>query len=191
MLTPREIHEIEFRRVLRGYEPAEVDAFVERVVKSYEALYQENKNLKARLRKAEEALRSRSERSDLTEEVLRLAQQAAQDLKQAAEREAEALLTEARTQAADLLAEAERDLAALERRIDWLRNEELRFRQRLRQIFREGLELLDSEPPGEPSERGVPGALLRKATGRREAAAQEPQGTGPASLIPAEMVPKA
>ena len=36
MLTPRDIHEAEFKRVWRGYDPEEVDDFLRRVVVEYE-----------------------------------------------------------------------------------------------------------------------------------------------------------
>lgn len=146
MLTPREIHEMEFNRVFRGYEPEEVDAFVEKVVKGYEALYQENKELRARLKEKEAQLRSHQEHFVYTDEAIKLAKQAGEDAKRAAEQQAESIIQLAQTKAAEIVAAAERETAAMRRRVAWLQHEENRFRQRLQQLFSEGLEMLEQIP---------------------------------------------
>lgn len=146
MLTPREIHEMEFNRVFRGYEPEEVDAFVERVVKGYETLYQENKELKARLRETEKQLQSKRDHFVYTDEAIKLAKQAGEEAKQAAEHRAKAIVQEAQTKAAEIVAAAEREMASMRRQVAWLQHEENRFRHRLQQLFTEGLELLEQVP---------------------------------------------
>lgn len=146
MLTPREIHEMEFTRVFRGYEPAEVDAFIEKVVKGYEALYQENKELREKLKEKEAQLRKHQEHFVYTDEAIKLAKQAGEDVKRAAEKQAESIIQAAKTKAAEIIAAAERETAAMRRRIAWLQYEESRFRQRLQQLFTEGLEMLQQIP---------------------------------------------
>lgn len=146
MLTPREIHEMEFTRVFRGYEPAEVDAFIEKVVKGYEALYQENKELREQLKEKEAQLRKHQEHFVYTDEAIKLAKQAGEDVKRAAEMQAESIIQAARTKAAEIIAAAERDTAAMRRQVEWLQREENRFRQRLRQLFTEGLQMLEQIP---------------------------------------------
>src|SRR5690625_441754 len=146
VLTPREIHEMEFTRVFRGYEPEEVDAFVERVVKGYEALYQENRDLKAHIKEAEKELESNREHFVYTDEAIKLAKQAGDDARRAAEQQAEAIIQLAETKAAEIVAAAERETASMRRRVAWLQNEESRFRQRLQRLFAEGLELLEQVP---------------------------------------------
>lgn len=146
MLTPREIHEMEFTRVFRGYEPEEVDAFVEKVVKGYEALYQENKELRERLKEKEEQLRKHEEQFVYTDEAIKLAKQAGEHLKEAAKKEADSIIQAARTKAEEIVAAAERETAAMKRRVAWLQHEESRFRQRLQQLFTEGLQMLEEIP---------------------------------------------
>ena len=48
-LTPMEISNKEFERVLRGYTTEEVDEFLDRVVEDYEDLYKENSKLREKL----------------------------------------------------------------------------------------------------------------------------------------------
>ena len=57
MLTPRDIHEAEFKRVWKGYNPEEVDEFLQRVVIEYEALYRENERLRRRIAELESGAR--------------------------------------------------------------------------------------------------------------------------------------
>lgn len=55
MLTPLDIQNAVFHRSFRGYNEAEVDDFLDRVVAEYEQLYRENLALKAQLAGREEA----------------------------------------------------------------------------------------------------------------------------------------
>jgi len=53
VLTPRDILQAEFKRVWKGYNPDEVDAFLHRVVGEYETLYRENERLRERIKELE------------------------------------------------------------------------------------------------------------------------------------------
>lgn len=46
MLKPIDIHNMEFKRVFKGYDPEEVDDFLADIVLKYEAVYQENRKLR-------------------------------------------------------------------------------------------------------------------------------------------------
>ena len=48
-LTPMDINNKEFKRVLRGYCPEEVDEFLDQIVEEYEILFKENTALKEKL----------------------------------------------------------------------------------------------------------------------------------------------
>jgi len=49
MLTPMEIHNKEFKKVMRGFKEEEVDEFLDKVVTDFERLYRENGELKDKL----------------------------------------------------------------------------------------------------------------------------------------------
>jgi cell division initiation protein len=55
LLTPRDILHMEFRRVWRGYNPSQVDAFLHRIVIEYEALAKENASLKREIEEEDKA----------------------------------------------------------------------------------------------------------------------------------------
>ena len=48
-LTPMDINNKEFKKIIRGYNPEEVDEFLDKIVEDYEALYKENANLKEKV----------------------------------------------------------------------------------------------------------------------------------------------
>ena len=51
MLKPIDIHNMEFKRTLRGYDPEEVDDFLADILVKYETVYQENRKLHAEVEK--------------------------------------------------------------------------------------------------------------------------------------------
>lgn len=48
-LTPMDINNKEFKRGLRGYNPEEVDEFLDEVVENYEELYKDNSKLREKV----------------------------------------------------------------------------------------------------------------------------------------------
>ena len=48
MLTPLDIHNKVFSKGVRGYKLEEVDAFLDEVIRNYESLFRENRELKKR-----------------------------------------------------------------------------------------------------------------------------------------------
>src|SRR5690606_25704098 len=133
MLTPRDIHQAEFKRVWKGYSVEEVDAFLRRVVLEYEAVYKENKSLKGEIEGLQAKLDeySRSERN--ITESLELAREAANTAKAVAEREAAAIVKDAQAQAEEASRRAAEQIAQERRRLEAYVQEVLRLRRRLRE----------------------------------------------------------
>lgn len=150
MLTPRDIHEAEFKRVWRGYDPEEVDAFLQRVVSAYESVYKENERLRQRIQELEKRLEEYSRSETQIDELIALAKkteadvkEAAEYVKAAAEKQASSIVSEARVKAQKILAEAQdrvrHDLARLER---W-REEAAQFKSAVARASEEFLTTLD------------------------------------------------
>jgi cell division initiation protein len=57
LITPQDIHEQEFKSAFRGYDKDEVDAFLQAVADSYQAVLAESINLKDRLAQLDSQLR--------------------------------------------------------------------------------------------------------------------------------------
>lgn len=143
MLTPRDIHQAEFKRVWKGYNPEEVDAFLQRVVVEYEALFRENERLRQRIGELESTVEEYSRTETQIDETLALAKQTAADLKEAAQREAEATLNQARLQAQEILAAARRQAEDEHVRIQRFRREAAQYRSDFERAAEEFLRRLD------------------------------------------------
>jgi DivIVA domain-containing protein len=105
-LTPVDIRAQEFHRSLRGYDPASVEEFRQRIAEEVERLLRERVQLEERLQSFHEQLKAFREREKALNDALVAAQQLRSDTEQAARREADLVLREARAQADQILQEA-------------------------------------------------------------------------------------
>ncbi|BAS28372.1 DivIVA domain-containing protein [Limnochorda pilosa] len=160
MLTPRELRQIEFRRVFRGYDPQEVDEFLTRLIEEYEKSFKERSPEAARARagaaEAEPAEPRRGGGEPEVREAVELARQAAEELRSNAQWEARLILDQARQRAARIEEEA-RQQAGLERtRLRELREEADRLLRQLRRLTDEYLQGAPAPAGGSASGPPVP-----------------------------------
>lgn len=96
-----------FKRALRGYDPVEVDEFLDRVADSLQAYAERCVELERELERLKEQIREYKGMRDSLQEALLMAQKSADERVKAAEKQAEAIVAEAHAQAERLLKEAE------------------------------------------------------------------------------------
>jgi cell division initiation protein len=95
-ITPHDIRQQQFTvRMFRGFEPQEVDAFLEDVADDYESLLKECQLLKEQLAAQEERQRGVIERERTLQDTLVTTQRLTEEMKAAAKREAELIVREA------------------------------------------------------------------------------------------------
>lgn len=159
-LTPQTIREVEFREKLRGYHPDDVDAFVERVAATIEALQQRVQELEGGTRGEEgvsdDVIRRTLVMAQRTADmVLSEAQESANKTLGDARLEADRLVGEARADAERVAAEAEGQLGAelarlseartkLEGDVGALQEYAGRLKERLREALLDQLQALDA-----------------------------------------------
>lgn len=85
-LTPMDISNKEFKRGLRGYNPDEVDDFINEIIENYEELYKDNSRLKEKLSSATEQIQHYAKIESTIQNTLVLAQNAAEQAKSSSER---------------------------------------------------------------------------------------------------------
>lgn len=168
MLTPRDIHRAQFKRVWKGYNPEEVDEFLKRVVSEYEKVFKENIELKERIAALEKELSEYSAMEAQIGEALEMARQAAADTKAAAEREAASILKDARMRAEQLVYSATLHVDEVERRVAAFVEDAGRYRAQLLAALRQMTDHLErfSEPSAPEARRS---ALKEVAAAREEA----------------------
>lgn len=146
MITPRDLHRAQFKRVWKGYNPEEVDQFLRRVVLEYERVYKENQELKEKIEALEERVREYASTETQISLTLDMARQAAADAKSAAEREANAIINEARAQADQILRRTSLQVEEERRRINAHLQEVALYRARLQEALHELMERLEATP---------------------------------------------
>jgi DivIVA domain-containing protein len=113
-LTPLDVRNKrgDFKRLLRGYDPEEVDIFLELIAERLEDLVRETIKLRERAELLTEQVNSQSGREQAVQEALVSAQELRADIRGQAEREAGLVLKEAESAARHKLAEAEAEARA-------------------------------------------------------------------------------
>src|ERR1700756_3122562 len=95
-ISPHDIRQQQFTvRMFRGFDPQEVDAFLEDVADDYEALLKETQLLKEQVAAHEERQSGVTERERTLQETLVTTQRLLEEMKTASKREGELILREA------------------------------------------------------------------------------------------------
>jgi len=110
-VSPQTLREVEFRGALRGYNPDDVDEFLDRVAAGIEILQERLRQATERAVRAEARLNEVGEGADGLRNTLVLAQRTADLAVQEAKDQAAAIIAEAEQRTATMAAEAERAAA--------------------------------------------------------------------------------
>ncbi|MDR7923384.1 DivIVA domain-containing protein [Latilactobacillus sakei subsp. sakei] len=155
VLTPLDIHNKEFGNKMRGYNPDQVNDFLDQVIKDYESVLNENDALKAELKSSDEKVTYFNELKDALNQSIIVAQEAADKVKENAKREAEIIQTETEKNSKSMLNDATEkanhiieDATERAKQIaietDDLKKQTRVFRQRLQVMLESQLEVIKS-----------------------------------------------
>jgi len=119
-LTAHDVRAQEFQKVLRGYDPTQVDEFKQRLAEEIDRLVRERVQLDERVRSMSEQLKSYRDRERAMNEALVSAQQLRSEAQQQVDREREVSLREVQADAERVMREAavERDRLLQQARTD-------------------------------------------------------------------------
>jgi cell division initiation protein len=143
MLTPMEIHNREFKKVMRGYKEEEVDEFLDKVVTDFEKLYRENGELKDKLSVINEKVDSFSLMERTLQNTLVVAQTTAEDVVLNARKKSELIIKEAEEQAKRIVEEANSSVTDIHREYENLKKDSQVFKTRFRTLLESELESLN------------------------------------------------
>jgi DivIVA domain-containing protein len=150
-LTPLDVRNKrgDFKKLMRGYDPQEVDVFLEIVAERLEALTRENMALKERTNALQAQVNSQTDREQAVQAALVTAQELRAEIRAQAQREAETIVRAAETEARRLGAEAEAEartkLRAAERQLDKLEDAVEQMDRRRARFLKEFKQLLQRE----------------------------------------------
>jgi len=148
-ITPHDIRQQQFTvRMFRGFDPQEVDAFLEDVADDYESLLKEAQLLKEQIAAQEERQRGVIERERTLQETLVTTQRLVEEMKAAAKRESDLIVREAELRGEKAVEAARGEEARIRVEIQALKRTRRQVREDLLATVERYQRLLASE--GEP-----------------------------------------
>jgi len=144
-LTPLDIHNKEFGRRLRGYDEDEVNEFLDQVIKDYEALIRENKELQNQVLALQEKLNHFANLEETLSKTIIIAQEAADEVKNNAKKEAQLVIKEAEKNADRIINEALAKSRKIALEIEEMKKQAAIYRTRFRTLVEAQLELLSQD----------------------------------------------
>ena len=136
-LTAQDIRQQQFAvKLIRGFDPQEVDAFLEEVADDWEELLKENNLLKEQLATLEDQKKASDEHATSLQQTLIVAQKMAEEFRESSKRAAEIVLREAQLQAEKLLEEKRQELNKLTLDIDGLKQAKRQLAEELLSTLR-------------------------------------------------------
>jgi cell division initiation protein len=144
-LTPLDIHNKEFTRGFRGYDEDEVNDFLDQIIKDYEVVIREKKQMEENVRKLEERVGHFSNIEETLNKSILVAQETAEEVKQNATKEARLIVKEAEKNADRIINEALSKSRKITLEIEELKKEAKVYRTRFRMLIEAQLELLKND----------------------------------------------
>lgn len=143
-ISPLEIQKKEFSKSLRGYNTEEVDGFLDMLLKNYETIYKQNRDLKEQIQLLQEKIQSYQDIESTLKNTLVLAEKTAEEVKNNAEKEKEAILKEATLQAKEILQQAKQRFCQINNQNEELRQQFNLYKIRFKNFLQSQLDYLDS-----------------------------------------------
>ncbi|PCL94376.1 DivIVA domain-containing protein [Paenibacillus lautus] len=144
-LTPLDIHNKEFARRIRGYDEDEVNEFLDQIIKDYESVIRENKELGNQLMSMQERLDHFSNIEETLSKTIIVAQEAADELKNNAKKEAQLIIKESEKNADRIINDALGKSRKIALEVEELKKQASIYRTRFRSLVEAQLELLKQE----------------------------------------------
>jgi cell division initiation protein len=144
-LTPLDIHNKEFTRGFRGYSEDEVNDFLDQVIKDYEAVIREKKDLEETVSKLEEKISYFKNIEETLNKSILIAQETGEEVKRTATKEARLIVKEAEKNADRIINEALSKSRKISMEIDELKKQSSVYRTRFRMLIEAQLEMLKND----------------------------------------------
>ncbi|ALA54758.1 Cell division initiation protein DivIVA [Shouchella clausii] len=144
-LTPLDIHNKEFTRAFRGYDEDEVNEFLDQVIKDYEAVLREKKDLFEQVTALDEKLSHFTNIEETLNKSILVAQEAADDLRSNAQKEAQLIVKEAEKNANRIVNEALSKSRKVMMEMEELKKQASVYKMRFKMLIEAQMEMLQTE----------------------------------------------
>jgi len=140
-----DIEQQEFSRSFRGYNEEEVDDFLDKIVKDYEGLINENVRLNEEIEKMKERLKEFSEIEETLRSALLDAQKSAAEMKGKVENDAKIIIEKAGMEAEMIKQRASQKEDEVKNEIDNLRRYKFVFKEKFKSMLNLYLKMLETQ----------------------------------------------
>ena len=154
-ITPLDIQQQRFRTRFRGFDPREVDLFLDQMADAFEALLKKNEKMKEDIRRLNQEINGYKNREDTFKRALLNSQSVLEKMKENARKSADLVLAEAEVKAEKILHRAHNRLAQLHEDIAELKRQRMQIEveigavikahTKLLEMSREGMKSIDEE----------------------------------------------
>jgi len=144
-ITPMDIEQQEFTRSFRGYNEEEVDDFLDKIVKDYEELINENVRLNEEIEKMQEKLKEFGEIEESLRRALLDARKSEEEMKGRVENEAKVIIEKAKMEAKALKEQVFQSEDLVKNEIDSLRRYKFVFKEKFKSMLNLYLKMLETE----------------------------------------------
>ncbi len=141
-LTPLDVKKQEFKKVLRGYDPVEVDSFLDMMSNEFAELLKQCKDMREQLVEYEAQLRDYRQMEKTLQQTLMQAQEASGRSIENSRKEAQLIVQEAELKANQILDRARLDLSRTKDEIGNLRSKKESIASRLKVLLNSEIELI-------------------------------------------------
>jgi len=144
-LTPLDIQQQRFRVSFRGYDPKEVEAFLEQTANAFEDLQREMLRLADETKKLQSDIEEYQRREGTFKRALLHSQKVLDQMQENARRQAEVIVAEAETKAEKLLHQAQNRLAQLQESIAGLKRQRVQVEAEITFVIENHRRLLEAD----------------------------------------------
>ncbi len=150
-MTPLEIKSQEFGKSFRGYDPFEVDTFLDSLATQVEELSRENSLLREKISSLEEKTGEYKRMEDTFQEMLLTTQKSTEEIKKNAQKESDLVIREAKVKADKMLEETHQKLSELRKELVDLKSLKRSFILKLKSTLQVQEQLLEEMEKEESS----------------------------------------
>ena len=143
MLRPVDIQNKEFEKRFKGYDPDQVDDFLDKVISDYDAVLKENKSLKEKLEDNEADIEKYKKIEKTLDNAVAVARETAAGIVENAKAEAENIIRRAKLDAQNLEKQIDREHTKRQQEIAAMNTELDAYKVRLKALCRSMEELID------------------------------------------------
>lgn len=144
-LTPLDIHNKEFTRSFRGYDEDEVNDFLDKIIKDYELVIREKKDLEEKVSGLNERLGHFTNIEETLNRSILVAQETAEEVTGNATKESKLIIKEAEKNADRIINESLSKSRRISMEVEELKKQAKVFRTRLKMLVEAQLDMINTD----------------------------------------------